>query len=93
MGRGQGQGHATTPAPSRNALIHSSDHGLEEAQEILDRAGATEWTAFLIEGEDGVYVMPKYGVPVSDFTDVLFAFGDGWMMTKDPRHQSVPEEA
>jgi hypothetical protein len=83
---------ATVPEPSKNALIHHPEFSLANAEQIVSEAKADGWVPFEIDGERGVYVAPKYGVPAGDFARILLCFGDNWVMCKDPRFSAQLSE-
>jgi hypothetical protein len=72
-------------AAPRQALLHNPSGTIAEAQARLAQADASDWPAYTIDGEDGVYVTPKGDIPVSEFATVLTAFGDEWLLVADPR--------
>ena len=99
MGRGTNQAKAASGSavrseaqdPNKNAVVYREDSNvpqevaIAETSALLEKAGAIGWEVFTVDGHKGIFVQPKYGVPVSEFTTVLFALGSGWMFIKDPR--------
>jgi hypothetical protein len=70
---------------TKSAVAYGANSNLVEAQEILDSTGASDWNAFEVDGVSGVYVEMKMPLSVFEFSRRLMAFGDDWILCKDPR--------
>jgi hypothetical protein len=70
----------------RQALLHHPALTIEDVNALLETLAAADWPVFTIAGESGVYILPKGGVPVSDFARILLGLGDDWILCADPRH-------
>jgi len=69
-------------APPRPALFHHPDLTVADARRLL---GDADWPAYTIDGYPGVWITPKGNIPVSEFCEVTFRLGDGWLLQADPR--------
>jgi hypothetical protein len=87
---GEGMSAQATP---RTAVVHHPSASLDEVEAILVRAGAYGWEPFNVEGHEGTFVMPRYGVPADIFAQVLGSLGKGWMLVPDPRPLEPAAEA
>jgi hypothetical protein len=73
------------PVPSSAALLHHPQMSEASVKTLLASINPN-WQVFVIDGEEGVWILPEYGVPVDEFSTTLLALGaDDWVLTRDPR--------